>query len=108
MSKTVTRADISDVVQKKIGLTRAESAELVDQVISEISEAFVRGEDVKLSGFATFSIRNKNERIGRNPKTGEEKMITPRRVLTFKASNVLKSKVLNGNLRVEKLRKKES
>jgi integration host factor subunit alpha len=103
MSKTITRSDLSEAIHRKIGLTRSESAELVDQVIDEISAAFVRGEDVKLSGFATFSSRDKKERVGRNPKTGEEKMIAPRRVLTFKASNVLKTKIVSGNLKVRKL-----
>lgn len=108
MTKTVTRADLSEAVYKKVGLTRTESAELVDQILDEISAAFVRGEDVKLSGFATFSVRAKTERIGRNPKTGEEKIISPRTVLSFKASHVLKATVLKGNLRVRKLQRKKT
>lgn len=105
MNNTVTRADLSEAVHKKAGLTRAESADLVDQILDEISHAFVRGEEVKLSGFATFSVRDKNERLGRNPKTGETKAISPRTVISFKASNLLKSTVLKGNLKVRKLQR---
>lgn len=106
MSRTFTRADLSEAVHKQVGITRGESAELVDQILDEISDAFVRGEEVKLSGFATFSVRAKNERLGRNPKTGEEKVIAPRTVLSFKASNVLKAKVLKGNQKARTLQKK--
>jgi integration host factor subunit alpha len=105
MSRTITRADLSEAVYKKVGITRGESAELVDQILNEISDAFVRGEEVKLSSFATFSVRAKNERVGRNPKTGEEKVIARRTVLTFKASHVLKAKVLNGNQKVKGLQR---
>lgn len=108
MSNTVTRADLSEVVHKKVGLTRTEASELVDQILDEISDAFIRGEEVKLSGFATFSVRAKNERLGRNPKTGEEKVISPRTVISFKASNVLKSTVLRGNLKARKLQRKKA
>jgi len=103
MRNTVTRSDLSEAVHRKVGLTRTESAGLVDQILDEISEAFTRGEDVKLSAFATFSLRAKTERVGRNPKTGEEKVIAARKVLSFKASSVLKSKILNGKLRADKL-----
>lgn len=96
-SHTVTRADLAEAVYRQVGLSRAESGELVEQVIGEICDAIVRGETVKLSSFATFQIRDKNERIGRNPKTGEEVPILPRRVMTFKASNVLKQRILEGN-----------
>ncbi len=85
--KTVTRADLAESVFRKVGLSRTESDELVETVIDEICNAIVRGESVKLSSFATFQVRSKNERIGRNPKTGEEVPISPRRVMTFKASN---------------------
>ena len=105
MSRTITRADLSEDVYKQVGITRGESAELVDQILTEISDAFVRGEEVKLSGFATFLVRAKNERVGRNPKTGEEKVIEPRNVLSFKASNVLKSKVLKGNQKLRSSKK---
>lgn len=95
--KTVTRADLAEAVYRKVGLSRTESAELVESVLNEICDAIVRGETVKLSSFATFQIRDKNERIGRNPKTGEEVPILPRRVMTFKASNVLKSRILKAH-----------
>jgi len=92
--KTITRADLAEAVYRKVGLSRTESAELVETVLNEICDAIVRGETVKLSSFATFHVRGKNERVGRNPKTGEEVPILPRRVMTFKASNVLKSRIL--------------
>jgi integration host factor subunit alpha len=95
--KTLTRADLAEAVYRKVGLSRTESAQLVESVLDEICAAIVRGEDVKLSSFATFHVREKNERIGRNPKTGEEVPISPRRVMTFKASNVLKSRILEGH-----------
>ena len=96
--KTITRADLSEAVYRKVGLSRTESAQLVEMVLDEICNAIVRGESVKLSSFATFQVRSKNERIGRNPKTGEEVPILPRKVMTFKASNVLKNRVLKGHL----------
>ena len=95
--KTVTRADLAESVFRKVGLSRTESAQLVETVIDEICNAIVRGESVKLSSFATFQVRSKNERIGRNPKTGEEVPISPRRVMTFKASNVLKNRILRSH-----------
>lgn len=76
-----------------MGLSRTESAELVERILDMMSDALVAGENVKLSSFGSFQIRSKSERIGRNPKTGEEVPITPRRVLVFKPSNVLKSKI---------------
>ncbi len=91
--KTVTRADLSEAVHKEIGLSRSESAQLVETVLEEISAALVNGEAVKLSSFGSFIVRQKNGRIGRNPKTGEEVPIDPRRVLTFRASHVLKEKI---------------
>jgi integration host factor subunit alpha len=93
--KTVTRADLAEAVYRKVGLSRTESAELVEMVL--VCNAIVRGETVKLSSFATFHVRDKSQRIGRNPKTGEEVPILPRRVMTFKASNVLKTKIINGH-----------
>ena len=95
--KTLTRADLAEAVYRKVGLSRTESAELVEAVLDEICEAIVRGETVKLSSSATFNVRYNNERIGRNPKTGEEVPILPRRVMTFKASNVLKSRILRSH-----------
>ncbi len=91
--KTVTRADLSEAVHNEIGLSRSESAQLIETVLGEISDALVGGEDVKLSSFGSFIVRQKNGRIGRNPKTGEEVPINPRRVLTFRASHVLKEKI---------------
>ena len=95
-SKTLTRADLAEAVYRKVGLSRSESASLVEMIIDEISDAVVRGETVKLSSFATFQVRDKSERIGRNPKTGEEVPIAPRRVLVFKPSAVLKQRINNG------------
>ncbi len=95
--KTVTRADLAEAVYRNVGLSRTESAQLVEMVIDEICDAIVRGETVKLSSFATFQVRSKKERIGRNPKTGQEVPISPRRVMTFKASNVLKERILDGH-----------
>jgi len=91
--RTVTRADLSEVVYQRVGLSRTESAELVQSVLDEICDAAVRGETVKLSGFGSFVVRSKGERIGRNPKTGVEVPILPRRVMVFKPSNVLKAKI---------------
>lgn len=93
--KTITRADLSEAVYQKVGLSRTESAELVEMFLREVSECLERGETVKLSSFGSFSVRQKNERVGRNPKTGEEVPIEPRRVLVFKPSNVLKDKINN-------------
>ena len=90
---TMTRADLTDAVYQEVGLSRNESAELVDSVLREIAGALVGGEAVKISSFGSFSVREKGERIGRNPKTGEEVPILPRRVLIFRASNVLKSHI---------------
>ena len=97
VENTTTRADLTDAVYQEVGLSRNESAALVDSVLSEIAGALVDGEIVKISSFGSFSVRQKGERIGRNPKTGEEVPILPRRVLIFRASNVLKSRI-NKNL----------
>ncbi len=94
--KTVTRADLCESVYQKVGLSRAESAELVESFLNEVSDCLVGGESVKLSSFGSFIVRSKNERIGRNPKTGEEVPILPRRVLVFKPSNVMKEKINKG------------
>ena len=93
MDKTTTRSTLSEAVFKNVGLSRNESANLVDSVFSEILFSLIKGDDVKISSFGTFIVRQKRERIGRNPKTGEEVPITARSVVTFRASNVLKSKV---------------
>ena len=97
MEKTTTRSALSEAVFKNVGLSRNESANLVDSVFSEILSSLIKGDDVKISSFGTFVVRGKKERIGRNPKTGEEVPITARSVVTFRASNVLKSKVNNKN-----------
>ncbi len=94
--KTVTRADLSEAVYQKVGLSRTESAALVESVLGEICDCIARGETVKLSSFGSFIVRDKGERIGRNPKTGEEVPIKPRRVLVFRASHVLKDRVNKG------------
>lgn len=92
-NKTVTRADLAEAVYTAVGLSRTESSELVERVLELITESLVAGEHVKLSSFGSFHVRSKNERIGRNPKTGEEVPILPRQVLVFKPSNVLKSRI---------------
>jgi len=95
-SRTVTRADLAEAVYEEVGLSRNESSELVESVLSEISKALVEGENVKVSSFGSFTIREKGERIGRNPKTGVEVPILPRKVLVFRASHVLKDRVNKG------------
>ena len=92
-SQTVTRADLTDAVYREIGLSRSESQALVESVLDRMIDSLVSGENVKLAGFGTFALREKKERIGRNPKTGEEVPITPRRVLVFKPSQVMKDRV---------------
>ncbi|MGI9406383.1 MAG: integration host factor subunit alpha [Hyphomicrobiaceae bacterium] len=92
-NKTLTRADLADAVVRRANIPRHEAQDIVEMVLAQISGTLERGEGVKLSSFGSFGVREKNERIGRNPKTGEEKIITPRRVLVFKASNVMKEKV---------------
>ena len=91
--KTVTRADLCEAVYQKVGLSRTESATLVELVLKEITDCLERGETVKLSSFGTFMVRSKTGRIGRNPKTGEEVPITPRRVLVFRPSQVMKNQI---------------
>ena len=93
--KTLTRADLSEAVHRQIGLSRSESADLVKSMLDMMSEHLIEGETVKLSSFGTFMVRAKNGRVGRNPKTGEEVPITPRRVLVFRPSQVMKN-VING------------
>lgn len=91
--RTITRADLADAVYEQVGLSRNESADLVEAVINQISDALVAGENVKISSFGSFSVREKGERIGRNPKTGVEVPIEPRKVLVFRASHVLKDAI---------------
>ena len=91
--RTVTRSQLSEAVYQEVGLSRNESADLVEAVLEEISSTLVKGEPVKISSFGSFSVRQKGQRIGRNPKTGEEVPILPRRVLVFRASHVLKNRI---------------
>ena len=93
VKSATTRSTLSEAVYRNVGLSRNESAMLVDSVFNEISKSLIDGHDVKISSFGTFIVRNKKERIGRNPKTGEEVPITARQVVTFRSSNVLKSEV---------------
>ena len=93
--RTITRADLSESVFQEVGLSRNESSDLVETILSEVVEALARGESVKISSFGSFTVRDKGPRVGRNPKTGQEVPILPRRVLVFRASNVLKS-LING------------
>ena len=97
-SKTLTRMDLSEAVFREVGLSRNESAALVESVIQYMSDALVDGEQVKISSFGTFSVRSKAERLGRNPKTGEEVPISPRRVLSFRPSHLMKERVSRGNI----------
>ena len=90
---TITRADLTDAVYQEVGLSRNESAELVETVLSEITDALSRGDVVKVSSFGSFSVRQKGRRVGRNPKTGEEVPILPRRVLVFRPSHVLRDRI---------------
>ncbi len=94
---TLTRMDLSEAVFREVGLSRNESAQLVESVLEHISDALVAGETVKISSFGTFKVRDKAARIGRNPKTGEEVPISPRRVLTFRPSQLMKERVAAGN-----------
>ena len=93
---TLTRADLSDIVHNRLGVSRAESAGIVERVLHHMCHALSIGQNVKISGFGTFILRDKAERIGRNPKTGVEVPITPRRVLTFRASQMLKDRISAG------------
>jgi integration host factor subunit alpha len=97
--QTVTRAHLSETIYTQVGLSRNESADLLETVLDRLSSALASGESVKISGFGTFSVRQKGRRVGRNPKTGQEVPIMPRRVLVFRPSNVLKARV-NGTTSV--------
>ncbi|SMX45255.1 integration host factor subunit alpha [Maliponia aquimaris] len=97
--KTLTRMDLSEAVFREVGLSRNESADLVEAVLQHMSDALVSGEQVKISSFGTFSVREKAARVGRNPKTGQEVPIQPRRVLTFRPSHLMKDRVAAGNKR---------
>jgi len=98
--RTLTRAQLSEAVYQEVGLSRTESSQLVERVLDEIADSLMRGETVKLSSFGSFAVRQKGGRVGRNPKTGEEVPIEPRRVLVFRPSHVLKDRVnaaMNGH-----------
>ncbi|OBX20718.1 integration host factor subunit alpha [Erythrobacter sp. QSSC1-22B] len=90
---TLTRADLAETINRKMGLSRAESLEIVESILAKMCGALSDGENVKISGFGSFVLRDKKERVGRNPKTGIEVPITPRRVLTFRASQLLKDRI---------------
>lgn len=92
-TSTLTRADLADAINRKMGFSRAESLDLVEDILEKMCSALAEGENVKISGFGTFLLRDKAERVGRNPKTGVEVPITPRRVLTFRASQMLKEQI---------------
>ena len=98
---TVTRADLTEAVYQEVGLSRNESAQLVETVLEEVASTLASGESVKVSSFGTFSVRDKAQRVGRNPKTGEEVPILPRKVLVFRASHVLKDQI-NGATSADK------
>ena len=93
---TLTRADLAETINRKMGLSRAESLDLVEEILNKMCDALARGENVKISGFGSFVLRDKKERVGRNPKTGVEVPITPRRVMTFRASQLLKERIAAG------------
>ena len=95
-TRTITRADLAEAVYEEVGLSRNETAELVEQVLDQVVGNLAKGVSVKISSFATFNVRQKGQRIGRNPKTGEEVPIEPRKVITFRASQQLKEKVRKG------------
>ncbi len=90
----MTRADLAESLHQEVGLSRSDSAEVVEQILVEMCDALGRGENVKISGFGTFVLRDKGERIGRNPKTGIEVPIAPRRVLTFRASQMMRDRIV--------------
>lgn len=95
-TRTITRADLAEAVYEEVGLSRNETADLVEQVLDRVISTLSKGESVKISSFATFNVRQKGQRVGRNPKTGEEVPIEPRKVIAFRASQQLKDKVRKG------------
>ncbi len=94
---TLTRADLADEMHREIGLSRADSARIIEQLLTHMCEALSNGQNVKISGFGSFVLRDKGERVGRNPKTGVEVPIAPRRVLTFRASQMMRDRILAAN-----------
>ena len=95
-ANTLTRADLADVVHRRLGLSRAESAGVVERVLHHMCHALSEGKNVKISGFGTFILRDKGQRVGRNPKTGVEVPIAPRRVMTFRASQIMRDRIAKG------------
>ena len=95
--KTLTRADLGEAVYQEVGLSRNESADLVEAVLDEVSNALIKGDQVKISSFGTFIVRQKGGRVGRNPKTGDEVPILPRKVLVFRPSQLLKARIRQGH-----------
>ena len=96
VSGTLTRADLADIVHRKLGLSRAESANIVERILHHMCAGLANGQNVKISGFGTFILRDKGQRIGRNPKTGVEVPIAPRRVMTFRASQIMRDRIAKG------------
>jgi integration host factor subunit alpha len=94
--KTLTRADLAEAVYQEVGLSRKNAVDMVEKLLDTMSDTLVKGNTIKVSGFGNFAVRQKNERIGRNPKTGQEVPITARRVLIFRASHLLKDAVNRG------------
>jgi integration host factor subunit alpha len=94
---TLTRADLAEEMHREIGLSRADSARIIEQLLTHMCEALSNGQNVKISGFGSFVLRDKGERVGRNPKTGVEVPIAPRRVLTFRASQMMRDRILAAN-----------
>jgi len=92
----VTKAEIAKIVHERVGLSKKESGQIVEAVLDVIRKSLEQGEDVKLSGFGHFVVRNKHARRGRNPKTGEDITIDSRSVVTFRASQLLKNQLLEG------------
>ncbi len=93
LNGTLTRADLADIVHRRLGLSRAESANIVERILHHLCHALSEGENVKISGFGSFILRDKGQRIGRNPKTGIEVPIAPRRVMTFRASQIMRDRI---------------
>ncbi len=91
---TLTRADLAEALHHKVGLSRADSSEFVEQILGHMCDALAEGQNVKISGFGSFVLRDKGERVGRNPKTGVEVPIAPRRVLTFRASQMMRDRIV--------------
>ena len=96
ISGTLTRADLADIVHRKLGLSRSESANIVERILHHMCAGLANGQNVKISGFGTFILRDKGQRIGRNPKTGVEVPIAPRRVMTFRASQIMRDRIAKG------------